>query len=429
MPAAEAAALFHSLADEPLLALAVSGGSDSMAMLHLAVEVFAPSRLIALTVDHGLRDGSAAEAETVSRWCAALGVAHHTLRWDGEKPRTGIQAKGRVARYGLMAARCRELDINVLLTAHTRDDQAETVAMRKQRTGSLRSLAGIWPETPWDGVRICRPLLGENRGRLRDYLVAKDVRWIEDPSNVNPAFERVRVRQGLPANDHASLAGEALAAMTHMTAVRAEAARWLAANAQLEPVGLLRFPRDGFRVLPADVALEALDVAIRMVGSGRAPERSTLLSAAALVQGNAAGRLTLAGAIMACRNREVLLGREPGRIDPEPVPVPPGGSLLWDGRFLISGPEGTLVRPMGVHCPKRQKDLPAFVLAGLPWLEFPDGTRLSPHLEQHPEITVMLAGRLSQNPAFTIQTSLELHNKHPMLPSKLWTPAGRGPAP
>lgn len=194
MPAAEAAAaispdavlsrgvLLPVLSGVTRIAVAVSGGSDSMALLRLAALLPDGPEVIALTIDHGLRDGSRAEADQVARWCAGLGIPHHILAWAGAKPATGIQAKAREARYDLLTRWCTAHCVSVLLTAHTLDDQAETVLMRKRRTASAASLAAIWPERPWNGVRLLRPLLAVRREALRNFLRGLGQGWLEDPA-------------------------------------------------------------------------------------------------------------------------------------------------------------------------------------------------------------------------------------------------------
>ena len=154
-------------------------------------------KISVLTVDHGLRPEAAAEAVKVAEWCARLGLEHHTLRWEGTKPKTGLQAKARAARYDLLSAWCKANGVTYLLTGHTMDDQAETVLMRQQRTDTAESLAGIWETAVWDGVKVFRPLLGQSRADLRAYLASLGQPWIDDPSNSDTRFERVRVRQAL----------------------------------------------------------------------------------------------------------------------------------------------------------------------------------------------------------------------------------------
>ena len=182
--------------------IALSGGSDSTALLSLARDVLSAEtgsgRLVAATVDHGLRAESAAEARRCADLCGSLGIAHVILRWDGDKPATGVQTAARAARYRLLAG---EAAGGIVLTGHTLDDQLETVAMRRAR-GPGRGLSGIAPATLFEGgTWFVRPLLALRRGALRDHLAAAGLGWIEDPSNRDRRFERVRVRESAAGED------------------------------------------------------------------------------------------------------------------------------------------------------------------------------------------------------------------------------------
>ncbi len=376
-----------------MVALAVSGGSDSLGLLHLAVERLGSEKLRVLTVDHCLREGSQVEAEQVGRWAAALGVTHHILTWQGEKPATGIQAKARVARYDLMTAWCKAHGVAVLLTAHTLDDQAETVKMRAARTDSARSLAGIWPETTWNDVRIVRPLLHMRREQLRDFLRARDISWIDDPSNENRRFERVRIRHDMVPADVTALASRAVESQMATAGNDGLAKDWLRGFAQIAPTGLVTLPRLAFSALAGDVAEATLRWAVMAAGSGRPPERRALLDLLARLRGAGSSRMTLAGAVVVARKRDILVGREPGRIDAGHLVVPASGRLLWDGRFVIEAPAGALVFPAGIGCPRPEKALPAFVLAGLPMVQNGDEMPKLPHFHATPGVAVGLCER------------------------------------
>ena len=203
--AAEFAAWMGELGDlgaSPRLAVAVSGGADSMALL-LLTQAYAKERggsITALTVDHGLRAESAQEARQVALWCAKHGIPHHTLLWQSPAPKRAIQEKAREARYGLMADFCREHHIRHLLAAHHRDDQAETLFFRLARGSGLDGLACMMPVKPLaGGVLLLRPLLPSPKDRLVETLREKGQPWVEDPSNHNTRYTRPHIRAQLAA--------------------------------------------------------------------------------------------------------------------------------------------------------------------------------------------------------------------------------------
>lgn len=220
----------------------MSGGGDSMALLVLAAE-WARRRnrsLLALTVDHGLRAEAAAEARFVGETATRLGVAHRTLRWQA--PLQG-QAKARHARHDLLAEGAIAAGSRLVLTAHTEDDQAETFLIRARAGSGWYGLAGIQPVSlsPASGqghpVFLARPLLHTSRTALRDLLDAAGQAWIEDPSNENPAYERVRVRRRLAASP--GLRAQVLAVQYKLNLLRQlqdrALARWLRAHVGTDP--------------------------------------------------------------------------------------------------------------------------------------------------------------------------------------------------
>jgi tRNA(Ile)-lysidine synthase len=181
----------------PALAVAVSGGRDSLALAVLAHEWSGArqGRLLALVVDHGLRPESAREARATGERLATLGIEAETLAWTGAKPATRIQQAARAARYRLLFEACRRRGILHLLTAHHADDQAETLVMRGARASGPDGLAGMAALVEHRDARLLRPLLAVPRARLTATLQARGIGWIDDPSNEDRRFERVRVRQ------------------------------------------------------------------------------------------------------------------------------------------------------------------------------------------------------------------------------------------
>lgn len=181
----------------PVSAVAVSGGRDSLALALLAHEWAnaRDGRVLALIVDHGLRPESADEARTTRERLDGAGIAAEILPWSGDKPSTRLQQAARDARYRLLFAACRRHGILHLMTAHHADDQDETVAMRAARESGPDGLAGMAAVVEHRDLRLLRPLLGVPRRRLTATIEARGVAWIDDPSNEDRRFERVRVRQ------------------------------------------------------------------------------------------------------------------------------------------------------------------------------------------------------------------------------------------
>ena len=175
------------------IAVAVSGGIDSMALMHLCAR--AGVNAIALTVDHGLRATSAADALYVAGAAKRLGLRHATLHWTGSKPKTGIEHAAREARYELLAEYCRKHSITVLLTAHQADDQIETFLMHLARGSGAYGLAAIRPVVVREGITIARPLLDVPRTELEKYCATHNIKSVKDEMNEDTDFTRVRIRK------------------------------------------------------------------------------------------------------------------------------------------------------------------------------------------------------------------------------------------
>ncbi len=323
--------------------VAVSGGSDSMGLLFALHSAIAEEKnglsLAACTVDHALRPGSAAEAEAVGRFCAELGIPHRILRWEGNKPRTGIQAAARNMRYELLSAAASALDADCIATGHTADDQRETIVMRGARhpaegeMGEGQGAAGmaatmLYARKIW----VLRPFLRIHRAEIRAFLEARGIGWSDDPSNVNLQFERARLRADLDASDSASApvwSGAQRAASSARAAAlieeRVKVYGALVAEIAAAEAGKMDDP-DWRRAL--------MSVAAVLGGRDHLPARGTIKRLSGFLQSGAPGRMTAGRVVFDRRRRGLYLFREPRNL---PVlSIEPGGKGLWDGRFSIT---------------------------------------------------------------------------------------------
>ncbi|HEY0302635.1 MAG TPA: tRNA lysidine(34) synthetase TilS [Rhizomicrobium sp.] len=342
--AAEATTLFSDLIDAPALVLAVSGGPDSTALMWLAARwrdaLKNGPKLVAVTVDHGLRDESKREALDVARLAKKLGIAHRTLRWTGKKPKTGLPRAARHARYRLLADAARRLNAAHVLTAHTLDDQAETVIIRLTRGSGLTGLAAMQTRSnvpDGDGVVLVRPLLGIPKARLIATLRAEEIAFADDPTNLDPKYTRARLRGLMPQLAQEGLDAGRLALLARRLK-RADAAL-AAATVAAEELSIVQSTAAAvaidavkYDVLPDEIALRLLGRAIAAVGSEGPVELAKLESLklaldAAKNTGNRFRR-TLAGAIVARTDGKaggkIVVERAPGR----KKPARPGAKAL-----------------------------------------------------------------------------------------------------
>ena len=330
----EAGALFEGLQDLPGLVLAVSGGADSTALLLLMARWAAQRKkqkkaapaLLAVTVDHGLRPEAAREAAAVKRLARRLGVEHRTLRWRGAKPTSAVQEAARGARYRLLAQVAKRAGYAHVLTAHTLDDQAETVLFRLCRGSGLSGLGGMArvsnlsvggaPEL-W----LLRPFLSVAKMRLVATLEAGGIGHSEDPSNLDLRFARPRLRALLPALAREGLDARSFARLGARLR-RAEAAIEYAVDAAAAALVPPPWPQRGpivlrevtFAALPAEVGLRLLGRAVAHVGDEGPVELGKLEELyAALRHAEAPLRRTLAGALVTLSRDRLTVERAPAR--------------------------------------------------------------------------------------------------------------------
>jgi tRNA(Ile)-lysidine synthase len=326
----EANALFRGLEDLPGLVLAVSGGPDSTALLLLAARwvkrLKRAPKLIAVTIDHGLRPQAAREAAMVKRLARRLGVPHRTLHWRGRKPRSGLQEAARHARYELLAQVATRARFAHILTAHTLDDQAETVLFRLARGSGLFGLTGMAHAAPLPlrGVReifLVRPLLHIPKARLVATLAAERIAYAEDPSNRDPRFTRARLRTLMPALAREGLDARGLARLAarlrraeSTIQVAVQAARSALAPQPWPQHGPIAFATAAFAGLPAEVGLRLLGAAVAHTGNEGSVELAKLESLyEALRQARSRLRRTLAGALITLSSDYLTVERAPAR--------------------------------------------------------------------------------------------------------------------
>lgn len=381
LTAAEFGRLIDRLIDLPpgsRLAVAVSGGADSLALAFVAADWARASdhSLTALTVDHGLRPGSAAEAATVGRWLGAASIPHETLRWEEPKPAANRQAAARAARYRLMLGWAMRHRVLAILLGHHLEDQGETVLLRLARGSGVDGLAAMAPRLDIGGVALLRPLLDQSRTRMRATLVARNQPWIEDESNQDTRYARTVMRQAAAGLEAAGLGASRLAA-TAARLARARAALDVATDQLLEAAATCR--SEGYaeivtgpvRGAPEELGLRALRDLLRWVGGDAYPPRLARLEAAfaCWMAGEPVDR-TLAGCRLRLSGDRLLIAREAGAIAP-PIDLKPAETLDWDGRFRIRTsadlPPGTSLGAVGTGAPAALKAM----LAALPAIARP----------------------------------------------------------
>lgn len=314
-----ATVLARDLTDLPQgdIAVAVSGGSDSLGLLHLTADwaqdlTQTKRKLYAVTVDHGLRPAARDEAGFVGQQAKALGLSHTVLNWhwDGQG---NLMDQARRGRYQVMADWARAQGIGTILLGHTSDDQAETFVMRLGRGAGVDGLAAMAPRFDVDGVTFRRPVLALSRAALRDCLTTRSVTWVEDPSNDDPRFDRVRIRQNLGALDPLGVTPARLSDTAQAMAEAKKALNWAlsqwAGDHVTQIAGDLAIASDGFAQLPREMQRRLMVATLRWIsGADYAPRAEALDHL--LDQALAAQPATLHGVRMTHRQGAIYLFRE-----------------------------------------------------------------------------------------------------------------------
>ncbi len=380
-----AMARFGPFEPAPRLALAVSGGADSMALAWLAMAWLRErgGQGIALIVDHGLRPEASEEAATVAGRCRALGLEAQVLRHGGPAPESAVEASARALRYRLLEEACLSLGCLHLLVAHHADDQAETIAMRADRASGQVGLAGMSACLERAGYRLLRPLLDVPKASLVATTRSAGLPWVEDPMNRDPRFARARLRRhgigALPppaAPDRLALEQRLSAALPGLVA--------------LDGFGIARMDRLAWRQLAGDLRAPALARIAMTVGAGRyGPASAALETLGQRLDGEVPASATLGGCLWRAGRAHVTVSREVRNL-PGTLALAPRVPMIWDGRFLVEGEgKGLCVQPLAalgradlaLLAPlARARGLTASASAALPAILDLEGLAAVPHL-------------------------------------------------
>ncbi len=390
------------LAPGARIAVGVSGGGDSMALVRLLAAWAVPNKVSvhALTVDHRLREAAAHEARQVAAWLDLHDIPHAVLCWnDGPHARTltrSAQSAARAARYGLMTDWCQANACSHLFVAHHADDQVETFLLRLSRGSGVDGLAAMAPTVLRDGIVIARPLLGFTKVQLIEACRAMDQPWIDDPSNTSAASTRVRFRQAQALLEREGLTRDRLlATVGHLQRARAaldHAVAELLDRGSWDAYGVARLSVTDLLGAPEEIALRALARVLTAAG-GQAygPRFESLTRLYGRTTSGPWSDATLHGCLISRAGDVLLVSREPAQIT-EDKTLGPNASVIWDGRFKLSltatwpTPVFTISR-LGstdlkalseAQCAK-VGDIPARVRATLPALFDSDGLAALPH--------------------------------------------------
>lgn len=357
----------HFRADIPArLAVAVSGGSDSMALLHLLQDWSRAGgpEIRAVTVDHQLRPEAVDEARRVAAICRDLGVGHQTLVWQGWDGSGNTSDQARRARYALMAEWATTQDIAHIALGHTAEDQAETLLMRLARQAGLDGLAAMAQSWRQEEVTFHRPALGLGRSDLRDDLRRRGVAWVDDPSNEDDTYRRTLARQAMAVLTPLGVTTQGLAQVAgHL----AEARRTLGYYASREAsriagfaAGDVTLDRAGFGDLPPDIARRILQASMRWISGAGYGARGPAVERA-LADVRAGKGMTLHGCRLTVGAGDIRIAREYAAV----AELRSAPECDWDGRWRLDGPvgPGLELRALG---PEGRMLCPDWRVAGLP---------------------------------------------------------------
>ena len=347
------------------IAVALSGGADSLCLTLLMQQCY---RLTAITIDHQLRKESSAEAQAVHLQLEKKGIRHQILVWKHPLLTSGIEEKAREARYGLLSGFCRQAGIPFLLTAHTKNDQAETFLLRLSKGSGPDGLAGIKPVFKTRGIVLIRPFLDFTKEEIIGFLQKTGQKWIEDPSNQNKDFARVRLRE---KRETLEKMGLTLSGLTKSIGRLNETREFLEEETEkaasfcsvIDPKGYAFIEKEKFFILPAFLQKRVLVRLFFLIGGKKyAPSWEKTGKLLSVLPPKA----TLGGCLFLRRPEGIFICKEPAKIEKEKTLLP-GQAALWD-RFLVKAEEKTVVSSLKKAIVKGipaevQKSWPAFYSA------------------------------------------------------------------
>lgn len=324
---------------KPHLAIAVSGGCDSTALLILAHHWAATNgaKLSVLTVDHGLREGSKLDCQFVQSLCMHLKVDFYVLNWIKEQnPTSAIQSKARQARYQLMTDLCKELDILYLCTAHHMGDSVENLFLRLSKS---HGLFGTHIKPVWflKNVMIIRPLLQAKKSDLMHYLQKEGIAWREDPSNANFLFARNKMRACLQSNESLFDIKNIFEFQRRISSlaplIQQSFVELMASAVLITPLAYARVDLEVFRNCNLEVARITLSYLVTIIrGTAKAPRYKSIVDAYDFVLLKGAS-ITLHGCRIVKCGKYLFIYRLFGKHLPQDQEL--NSELLWDSRFAF----------------------------------------------------------------------------------------------
>ena len=370
------------------IAVAVSGGADSLCLTFLLYEWAKKQNisLYAFTVDHNLRPESASEAAYVHELLTEKGIVHETLFWSGEKPTVAVEEKARQARYDLLSDACLEHKIEYLFLAHHQNDQAETFFMRLIRSSGVDGLSAMQRVVKKENVFLLRPLLDYPHSRIQKTLEQHfHIRWIEDPSNAQTIYERVRLRQSQSTLDNLGLTASAVALSAKRLSRARLALEWMtdsfmAQYAKKNSAGFIFIPEKVFNELPTEIQLRVLDKSMAYVIGKNYQSRMVQLEK---MLENMPCRLTLHDCQIVSKKDGFYVCAEYSKM-PASKSLKAGQKTSW-GRFEVLCNRNVKIAPLGDNL--KIKNLPALVRRTIPAFFDEKGLAFVPSIDYKRENT------------------------------------------